>query len=85
MMRWIAANLRYPPVAYENKIQGRVVLQIEISATGEVDKVNVIRDAAPDLNAEAVRVAKKMKGWVPGTYNGRPVRTKMNLPITFKL
>ena len=75
MMRWIAANLRYPPVAYENKIQGRV----------EVDKVNVIRDAAPDLNAEAVRVAKKMKGWVPGTYNGRPVRTKMNLPITFKL
>lgn len=86
MMQWIAANLRYPAMAYENKTQGRVVLQIEISATGEVDKVNVIRAAAdPSLNAEAVRVAKKMTGWVPGTYQGRPVRTKMNLPITFKL
>lgn len=86
MMQWIAANLRYPAMACENKTQGRVVLQIEISATGEVDKVNVIRAAAdPSLNAEAVRVAKKMTGWVPGTYQGRPVRTKMNLPITFKL
>lgn len=85
MMKFISSNLRYPPIAAANNIQGRVVVQIVIDKTGKVSKAVVIRGKDPDLDREAVRVVTKLPDFIPGQINGRPVNTAMNIPITFKL
>lgn len=82
---WLAANMHYPETARMDKIQGRVVLSLEISPTGSIDNITIVRGADRDLDIEALRVARKMPAWEPARHNGKPVRTRINLPFTFKL
>ncbi len=85
LYRWLGENLRYPPAAVENNIQGRVVVSFVIEKDGSIGKVTVIRYKDPDLDKEAIRLIKSMPRWTPAQYNGQPVRSQMNIPITFSL
>ncbi|MCC8175826.1 MAG: energy transducer TonB [Bacteroidales bacterium] len=82
---WISKNLRYPPMAAENNIQGRVVVQFVVTKTGTIGEVKVLRGKDPDLDKEAVRVVKALPKFIPGKMNGQAVNVWYTLPINFKL
>lgn len=85
LMKYIQRNLKYPPVAMENNIQGRVVVQFVVTKTGKIGEVKVARGKDPDLDKEAVRVVKSLPDFIPGKMNGQSVNVWYTLPITFKL
>ena len=85
MYKWLGDQIQYPAAASEEGIQGRVVVQFIVEENGSISHVNVVRGKHPALDAEALRVVKKMPKWNPGRNNGQPVRVIYNLPVTFKL
>lgn len=85
MMKYVAENLRYPVVAQESGIQGRVVIRFVVTATGAIDEVKVMRGLDPSCDREAVRVVQSMPKWTPGRQNGKNVAVYFTLPILFRL
>ena len=85
MNRWLSKNIKYPLIAQENNIQGRVVCQFVVNSDGKIVDVQVVRGVEASLDAEAVRVIKSMPAWTPGRQGGKNVRVKYTLPIRFKL
>ena len=85
MMKWLGENISYPAAASEEGVEGRVTVQFIVEKDGSVSNVQVVRGKHPALDAEAVRVVKKMPKWTPGRNNGQPVRVTYNLPVTFRL
>ncbi len=85
LMKWLSDNIKYPAVAEENGIQGRVVCTFVVERDGSVTDVQVARSIDPSLDKEAIRVLKKMPKWIPGRQNGSAVRVKYTVPVTFKL
>ncbi|MBN2484510.1 MAG: energy transducer TonB [Bacteroidales bacterium] len=82
---WVAKSLKYPEIAAENGIQGRVFVQFAVNAKGEVVDVVVVRGVDPALDAEAVRVIKSSPKWSPGKQRGRPVKVQFTFPVVFVL
>jgi TonB family protein len=82
---WLARNIQYPPVAQENGIQGRVVVQFIIEKDGSISGAEVIKKVNEHLDAEALRVIGEMPKWTPGKQKGEAVRVKFTLPVTFRL
>ena len=85
MQKFIRDNLRYPVVAQEAGIQGRVTLRFVVSKTGTIEDIIVTRGIDPSCDKEAVRVVRSMPKWTPGKQNGLPVNVYFTLPITFRL
>ncbi len=85
LMKFISKNIKYPTMAMENNIQGRVVVQFVVTKTGDIGEVKVMRSKDPDLDKEAVRVVKSLPKFIPGKMNGQAVNVWYTLPITFKL
>ncbi len=85
LLKFIQEHLHYPPMAQENNIQGRVVVQFVVTKTGAVGDVRVVRGKDPDLDKEAMRVVKLLPKFVPGKMNGHAVNVWYTLPIQFKL
>lgn len=85
LLKYVAEHIRYPAMAQENNIQGRVVVQFVVTKTGSVGEVKVVRGKDPDLDKEAVRVVKSLPKFVPGKMNGYSVNVWYTLPIQFKL
>lgn len=85
LKKFIATNVRYPQRAVELGIQGTVYVQFVVSKTGNVSNVRVVRGANLPMDAESVRVIKKMPDWTPAIVDGKPVNSYYNLPIKFKL
>lgn len=85
MMRWISEHLRYPAMAQENNIQGRVVVQFTVSKTGKPYNFKIVRGKDPDLDREALRVVRTLPDFIPGTIQGVPVDVTYSVPITFRL
>ena len=85
MMKFLQMNIKYPPLAAANKIEGRVIVQFIIEKTGEVGDVQVVRSVNEELDAEAVRVVKSMPKFTPGRQDGKDVAVWFTLPISFKL
>lgn len=81
----IAKNLRYPLMAQENNVQGRVIVGFVIDKDGSVTDVKVIKGVERSLDNEAVRVIKALPKFSPGKMRGIPVKTAMTFPVTFKL
>lgn len=81
----IARNMKYPTISAENGVQGRVVIGFVIEKNGSISNVKVIKGVDRDLDREAVRDINTLPKFTPGKINGKPVRTLMNLPVTFKL
>lgn len=85
MMRYLSENIKYPPEAAKNNIEGRVVLQFVIDETGQVGDIQVARPVSGELDAEAVRVVKSMPKFEPGRQDGEAVSVWYTLPVVFKL
>lgn len=77
--------LKYPPVAQENGVQGRVFVSFVVGEDGYVEDVQVIKGVDPSLDKEAVRVVKSLPRWTPGNQQGKPVRVRYSVPVTFAL
>ena len=85
MMKFIADSLRYPSVACENRIEGRVVVQFVVDCEGNILNPLVVWSVDPLLDKEAIRVVKLMPKWIPGKQNGKPVNVIGLVPVIFKL
>jgi len=83
--KYIAENLRYPEVAAENGIQGRVFVQFVVEADGRLTNVKVLRGVDPSLDKEAMRVVESSPKWNAGKQRGKPVRVSFTFPIIFVL
>ena len=82
---WLGSNIKYPVMAAENGIEGRVVVQFVVERDGSVSGVHVVRGVDPSLDKEATRVVSAMPKWIPGKQNGSAVRVKYTVPVTFRL
>ena len=85
LMSYLARNIRYPSVAEENGIQGRVVIQFVVGKDGSISGASVIKGIDPSLDKEALRVINSMPKWIPGRQNGSNVKVRFTLPVTFRL
>ena len=85
LMKFLQSHINYPPMAAENNVQGRVVVQFVVDKTGRVGEVIIARSVDKDLDKEAVRVCKSLPKFTPGRQNGQPVSVWYTLPVTFKL
>ena len=85
LMKWISSHIKYPAMAMENNVQGRVVVQFVVTRDGSIGEVKVARGKDPDLDKEAVRVVKSLPKFIPGKMNGQAVNVWYTLPINFKL
>jgi protein TonB len=85
LLKYIATHIKYPTMAAENNIQGRVVVKFVVKKDGNVGDVVVLRGKDPDLDKEAVRVVKTLPRFIPGKMNGQAVAVWYTLPINFKL
>lgn len=85
MFKFISENLKYPAIAAENGIQGRVIVSFVVEKDGSITNIKILRSVSPELDAEARRIVGIMPRWSPGRNNGKPVRTVYNLPVSFRL
>ena len=85
LLAYLTNNVKYPRQAEKKNIQGRVICQYIVEADGSISNVSVLKGIHPLCDAEAVRVIQNMPKWNPGIENGKKVRVKYTLPITFKL
>ena len=85
LMQYLSKNIKYPPFAEENNIQGRVICTFVVERDGSVSDIRIARGVDPSLDKEAVRVVSAMPRWIPGRQNGQNVRVKYTLPVTFRL
>lgn len=82
---YLNQNTRYPAVAQENCVQGRVVVSFVVGKDGHISDVTVLRSVDPSLDKEAIRVVRNMPRWTPGKQGGEPVRVRYNVPVSFRL
>lgn len=86
MYSWLANNLKYPETAAEERVEGRVLVEFDILANGQISNARIARSVHPDLDEEALRLVRSMPRWTPGKMGGHPITTtKYRLPINFKL
>lgn len=85
LMKYLSTHIHYPPLAAENGIQGKVIVQFIVKTNGSIGDVVVIRSVDPDLDREAVRVVRSLPNFIPGRMNDQPVNVWYTLPINFKL
>jgi protein TonB len=85
LVKYLAGSIRYPVIAQENGIQGRVTCAFVVNRDGSVVDAEVLRGVDPSLDKEALRVIGLMPKWSPGKQRGKPVRVKYIVPVTFRL
>lgn len=85
LFKYLAAEVKYPVIAQENGIQGRVVTSFVVDKEGNIKQVKVERGVDPALDAEALRVVKAMPKWIPAKQKGEAVAVRYILPVQFRL
>lgn len=85
LYKYLAENIKYPQMAKESGIQGRVFVTFVVERDGSVTDVRVLRGIGGGCDEEAVRVVKNMPRWTPGKQRGKSVRVQYNLPVKFTL
>jgi protein TonB len=85
LFEYLSKNIKYPVVAEENGIQGRVIVTFVVERDGSITDVKVAKSVDPSLDKEAQRVVRSMPHWIPGKQNGAAVRVKYTVPVTFRL
>ncbi len=85
LMSYLNSNVKYPVVAQENGVQGRVVISFVVEKDGSITDVQVVKSVDPSLDREASRVVHSMPRWNPGKQNGQAVRVKYDVPVSFRL
>ena len=85
LLEYLATHVKYPVVAQENGVQGRVIVSFVVECDGSITDVRVERSVDPSLDREAIRVVSSMPRWSPGKLNGYIVRVKYSVPVSFRL
>jgi periplasmic protein TonB len=85
LLKYIADNTKYPEVAKENNIQGKVFVKFCVTSKGGVDQVSIFKSVDPELDAEAIRVVKTLPAFKPGKQGGKPVPVWFTVPINFQI
>lgn len=85
LMKFLQRNLKYPPAVQERKIQGKVVAEFIVNKDGSLTDVKVAKSLHPLCDREVLRVLRMMPRWTPGIQNDQPCRTKVCIPVVFKL
>lgn len=84
-MKWLTKNLQYPRKAQVTKKQGTVVAHFYVEKDGSITGLKIVQSLSKECDKEALRVLGMMPNWQPGVQNGKPCRTKVSIPIVFKL
>ncbi len=82
---YLGKAIRYPAMAQENNVQGKVFLSFVVEKDGKLTDIEVVRGLGSGCDEEAIRVLKASPRWVPGIQNGKPVRVKFNISVNFTL
>lgn len=85
LFEYLSTHIKYPTIAEENGVQGRVIVTFVVERDGSITDVKVVKSVDPSLDKEASRVVAGMPKWIPGKQNGSAVRVKYNVPVTFRL
>ncbi|MFM2049381.1 MAG: hypothetical protein RI955_1929 [Bacteroidota bacterium] len=85
MQEFLGSNIKYPARARENQTEGKVVLTFVVNETGAIGDIRILRDIGDGCGQAAVDAVKKMKNWVPGKQNGKPVQVQFTLPVQMSL
>lgn len=85
MMKWLTKNLRYPVLARDSRIQGKVIVQFVVNKDGTVSNIQVQQSVDPLLDREALRVVRMMPKWKAGIQRDKPCRTRVVIPVVFSL
>lgn len=85
LRQYIANAIKYPVIAQENGIQGRVYVTFVVNTDGSVSDARIARGVDPSLDKEALRVINSLPKWKPGKQRGKPVRVSYTVPINFVL
>jgi protein TonB len=83
--KYLSKSIRYPAVARENNVQGRVILTFVVERDGSLTDIKVLRGIGSGCDEEAIRALKSSPKWKPGIQNGRPVRVQFSVPVAFAL
>ena len=84
LFKYMAENMKYPEDAKKQQVEGRVLVQFIVETDGSVSNTEVLMRVFPSLDAEAVRVMSGMPKWIPGKQNGKVVRVKYTIPVSFR-
>ena len=84
-MKWLRNNLKYPVMAKQQKIEGKVVVSFIVNKDGTTANAKIVTSVDPLLDREALRVVRMLPKWKPGTQKGKPCQTMICIPIVFKL
>ena len=88
MLEFIYKNIKYPPIARENGVEGTTVIRFVVDKDGSVQDPQIVRDIGAQCGQEALRVVELMnsKGlkWIPGKQRGKAVKVYFNLPVKFQ-
>jgi protein TonB len=85
LRKYIAQAIKYPTIAQENGIQGKVFVNFVVDRDGSVSNAKIARGVDPSLDKEALRVVNGLPKWKPGKQRGKPVRVSYTVPISFQL
>ena len=85
MLKFVYKNLKYPKIAKENGVEGKVIVKFVVNKKGMIRNAQIIRDLGAGCGIEALRVVNTMPRWIPGTQRGNPVSVQYVLPVSFKL
>lgn len=85
LYKYLAENIKYPQLARENGITGKVYVTFVVERDGSIANPKILRDIGGGCGAEAIRVVKAMPKWTPGKQRGKAVRVQFNLPVNFNL
>ena len=84
-LEWVEENMRYPEEAKENGVQGRVIISFIINPDGTTSNAKIVRGVHPALDREAMRLISIMPKWIPAKREGKCIKQKYTVPVTFKL
>ena len=85
MMRFLSNNIKYPVIAQENGIHGRVTCSFIVETNGEITNIQILKSVDPSLDKESIRVISTMPRWNPGKNKGVAVPVLFVLPVTYRL
>jgi len=86
LVKWLSSHMKYPAMAAENNVQGKVIMQFVVDKTGKVTRAKVARSSGDEsLDNEALRLCTALPDFTPGSQNGQPVSVWYTMPVTFKL
>lgn len=85
LLKYLASDVKYPKIAMENGIHGRVVASFVVEKDGSIRDVEIVKGVDPSLDQEAIRVLALMPNWIPGQQRGQNVAVKYTVPVTFSL